>query len=77
MAPKPPKKITIEINGTEVSIDDGEYTGAELKVFGNVPATETLFLKHGNGKEDRIADDQVVKVHPNMKFESSPDGGVS
>ena len=75
--PKPPKKIQITINGTTLLIDDGEYTGAQLRQLGNVPAGETLYLKHGNGKEDPIADDEVVKVRPNMVFESAPDGGVS
>jgi hypothetical protein len=75
MPSKPPKKI--KINGTDFMIDDGEYTGAQLKEIGHVPSGETLFLKHGNGKEDPIADADVVKVHPNMVFESAPDGGVS
>lgn len=77
MAPKPPNKIEIPINGTKLLIDDGEYTGAQLKTLGHVPAGETLYLKHGNGPEDPIPDDKVVKVHPNMAFESAPDGGVS
>lgn len=42
-----------------------------------MPAGETLFLKHGEGHEERIEDGQVVKIHPNMVFESGPDGGVS
>ncbi len=77
MANKPPKQIQITINGTTFTIDDGEYTGAQLKELGDVPAGETLFLKHGNGKEDPIGDNDIVKVHPNMVFESAPDGGVS
>jgi len=77
MAGKPPKQIQITINGTTLTIDDGEYTGAQLKLLGHVPAGETLYLKHGNGKEDPVGDSDVVKVHPNMDFESAPDGGVS
>lgn len=73
---KPPKQINIRINGATLTIDDGSYTGAQLKTLGNVPPNETLFLTHGSG-EDRIEDDQVVKVHPNMEFQSAPDGGVS
>jgi multiubiquitin len=77
MPNKPPKQITITINGTRLTIDDGEYTGAQLKELGHVPAGETLYLKHGQGKEDPIADTDTVKVHPNMVFVSAPDGGVS
>lgn len=75
--PKPPKQITITINGTAFTVDDGELTGAQLKALGHVPTGETLYLKHGQGKEDRIDDAEVVKLHPNMVFESAPDGGVS
>src|SRR4051794_13656832 len=77
MANKPPKQIKITINGIDLTIQDGEYTGAQLKELGRVPAGETLFLKHGAGKEDPIADTDIVKVHPNMVFESAPDGSVS
>lgn len=77
MADKPPRQITITINGTDIHLADGEYTGAQLKEFGNVPEGETLFLQHGNGREVRVEDTETIKIHPNMKFESSPDGGVS
>ena len=77
MPTKTPHKIKITINGHDFELDDGEYTGAQLKAEGNVPPEEALFLKHGNGREERIADDKVVKIHPNMVFESAPDGGVS
>lgn len=77
MPSKPPHEIKITINGIKFSIEDGEYTGAQLKAIGGVPPGETLFLKHGQGNEVRIEDAEVVKVHPNMEFESSPDGGVS
>lgn len=77
MPNKPPKQIQITVNGVELTIDDGEYTGAQIKELGHVPAGETLYLKHGNGKEDPIADTDIVKVHPDMVFESAPDGGVS
>jgi hypothetical protein len=77
MTEKPIRQITIKINGSDVVLDDGEYTGAELKERGHVPAGETLFLKHGNGPEEEIEDTRSVKIHPNMVFESSPPGGVS
>jgi hypothetical protein len=77
MAGKPVHEIKITINGTVIVLEDGEYTGAQLKQRGHVPAGETLFLKHGEGHEDRIDDNTIVKIHPNMVFESSPDGGVS
>lgn len=77
MPGKPVHEIKITINGTVIVLNDGEYTGAELKQRGDVPAGEALFLKHGEGHEERIEDDMVVKIHPNMVFESSPDGGVS
>ncbi len=77
MPTKTHHKIKITINGEDFELDDGEYTGAQLKAKGNVPPEEGLFLKHGNGREQRIDDDEVVKIHPNMVFESAPDGGVS
>ena len=77
MTGKAVHEIKITINGTVIVLDDGEYSGAELKERGNVPAGEALFLKHGEGREERIDDDTIVKIHPNMVFESSPDGGVS
>lgn len=77
MPATPVHEIKITINGTDVLLEDGDYTGAQLKELGHVPAGEALFLKHGEGHEDRIADDTIVKVHPNMVFESSPDGSVS
>jgi len=77
MPDKEPRQITITVNGSPVTLDDGEYSGAELKARGGVPAGEALFLKRGQGKEDRIEDSDVIKIHPNMEFESSPDGGVS
>lgn len=77
MPTKSRKQTAITINGTPLTLDDGEYTGAQLKERGHVPAGETLYLKHGHGKEDPIADADVVKLHPNMVFVSAPDGGVS
>jgi hypothetical protein len=71
------KQVKISINGSLIQLEDGEYTGAQLKEKGNVPAGETLFLKRGEGREERIDDDEAIKIHPNMVFESSPDGGVS
>jgi hypothetical protein len=77
MSTKPLKQVTITINGTSLTIDDGEYTGAQLKQLGHLPTGEDLYLKHGQGHEDLIADTDVLKVHPNMVFESAPAGGVS
>jgi Multiubiquitin len=70
------KEIEVVINGTAYITEARELTGAELKALGHVPANETLFLKRGN-EEVRIGDDEVVKLHDGMQFESAPDGGVS
>ncbi|MHB1739171.1 MAG: hypothetical protein ACYCXA_06735 [Actinomycetes bacterium] len=73
------KLTAVDINGTDYELAKGaDYTGAQLKDIGGVPANETLYLKHGDsGEEQAIGDTESVKIHPNMRFESSPDGGVS
>ena len=72
------KLTAVEINGTNYELVEGaEYTGAQLKQIGEVPAGETLYLEQGDGHERPVADTDTVKIHPNMRFESSPDGGVS
>lgn len=72
-----PKTIEITINGTTYTTTELEMTGAQIKALGHVPETEALFLKRGEGHEERIEDDQVVKLHNHEGFESGPDGGVS
>lgn len=72
----PAKTLHIFINGHKVETAERALTGAQIKALGNVPAGEALFLRRGNSDE-RIADDQVVKLRNGMKFESAPDGGVS
>jgi hypothetical protein len=72
-----PKPIEITINGAPFEVIEREMTGAQLKELGHVPAGEALFLKHGEGPEERIEDDQTVKLHNHQAFESGPDGGIS
>lgn len=72
-----PKAIEITINGTQFQVTEREMTGAQLKELGRVPAGEALFLKHGQGIEQRIEDGQIVKLHNRQAFESAPDGSVS
>lgn len=72
----PAKSIHIFINGHKVDTSDSELTGAQIRALGSVPASETMYLRHGN-REELIADDQVVKLRNAMHFESAPDGGVS
>jgi Multiubiquitin len=72
-----PRTIEITINGTPYVVSEREMTGAQLKELGHVPAGEALFLKHGDGREGRIEDDQTVKLHNHQAFESGPDGGIS
>jgi hypothetical protein len=72
------KLVDVVINGATYQLGKGEeYTGAQIKDIGHVPPGETLFLKEGQGNERRIGDDETVKIHSNMDFESGPDGGVS
>jgi len=71
-----PKTIEIVINGTTYSVTERDMTGAQLKALGHVPHNEALFRKHGHG-EDRIDDNETVKLHEHDEFESGPDGGVS
>lgn len=72
----PAKTIHIFINGHKFDTDSRGLTGAEIRALGNVPAGETLYLRHGD-KEDIVTDDEVVKLRNGLKFESAPDGGVS
>ena len=72
-----PKTIEITINGTPYAVTAREMTGAQLKELGRVPAGEALFLKHGEGHEERIDDERTVKLHKGEAFESAPDGSVS
>ena len=74
---KHPKTFDITINGIPYTVSQRELTGAQLKQLGGVPESETLFLIHGAGHEERTEDDQVVKIRNRMAFESAPDGGVS
>jgi hypothetical protein len=72
------KLTVVQINGKDYELIEGKnYTGAELKAIGGVPPGETLFLEQGQGHERPISDTETVKIHPHMRFESSPDGGVS
>ena len=36
-----------------------------------------IYLVHGHGAQDTVAPTDSIKIHPNMTFESAPDGGVS
>lgn len=72
-----PKAIEITINGAQFEVIEREMTGTQLKELGHVPAGEALFLKHGEGPEERIEDDQTVRLHNHQAFESAPVGGVS
>lgn len=72
------KLTAVWINGTAHELVQGaEYTGAQLKEIGDVPAGETLYLVHGHEPDVPVEDTDSIKIHPNMHFESSPDGGVS
>lgn len=72
-----PKSVKITINGVEFEVTEHQMSGAQLKDLGHVPAVEALFLKHPRRPEERIEDDQIVKLRNHQAFESGPDGGVS
>jgi hypothetical protein len=71
-----PHPVDIVVNGTTVTMPDDEASGAEIKEAGKVATGETLYLITGD-HERSVGDDEVVRLHEHMKFESSPDGGVS
>ena len=70
------KTVTIIVNNREVTIEDREVTGAEIKHAAEVPAEFQLFRERGDRLE-QIADDEQIKVHKGEKFRAVSGQDVS
>lgn len=66
----PPQEVTITIDGREFTVDQGEYTAAELLgLAGLDPEGYDLAELHGNRPEPkRYADADTVRVQPGDRF---------
>lgn len=75
--PHPPvHTVTIFVNNREVAFRGREATGSEIKATAGLPTEFQLFLERGNHLE-RIQDDQVVELHPHMRFRAISGQDVS
>ena len=68
-----PKKVTVEINGNPVVLDEKVMTGMEIKQAAisqgvQIQPDFVLQLQRPNGEYDPIGDDQEVHVHKDMDF---------
>jgi hypothetical protein len=70
------KTVTIIVNNRDVTLEDREVTGAEIKQAAEVPTDFQLFREHGDRLE-QIADDQAIKVHEHEKFRAVSGQDVS
>lgn len=72
-----PKLVTITINGKAHELPPGDYSVAELRSIGHVPADETLNIFE-NGEFKPLGENQHVKIKGGEKFASSAmSGGAS
>lgn len=68
-----PKKITIQINGNDVVLDEKVMTGMEIKQVAiaqgiQIQTDFVLQLQRPNGEYDPIGDNQEVRVRKGMDF---------
>ncbi len=74
------KPVTITVNGAHVTVPDREVTGGAIKqaaIAAGVPIQTDFVLyerRADNNEYRKIADDEVVTVHPGEKFRAvAPD----
>lgn len=68
-----PKKVTVEINGNPVVLDEKVMTGMEIKQAAIAQGVQiqpdfVLQLQRPNGEYDPIGDNQEVRVHKGLDF---------
>jgi hypothetical protein len=66
------ESIMVRIEGKEVSLEDREYSGAELKMLGSIPPTANLVQEESDGCERGIRDEEKVRPKPGQNFYHSP-----
>lgn len=71
--PKPPKQITIHIDRKPYQVTAHELTGAEIRVLPDpdIGPEFDLWLEVPGGEDEKIANDQVVKLKDGMHFFSA------
>jgi hypothetical protein len=67
-----PETITVRIEGKDYSVEDREYTGAELKKIGAIPPSANLVQEETDGSEKGIRDEERVRPRHGQNFYHSP-----
>lgn len=68
--PRPPKKLTIRIDGRRFTTDDDQQTAAELLRLAGLDPDRYDLSEIEHGKTTRYADDQRLTLHDGDKFVS-------
>jgi hypothetical protein len=68
-----PKEILIEVNDKDVTVEERELTGAEIKAAAiaqgvTIQPNFALYHDRANGTSEPIVNDQTIRVHPRMAF---------
>jgi hypothetical protein len=69
------KQITIRIDKDTFHVEKEKMTGAELRELPNPPIgpdRDLFLIKPGPAEDERIADDQIVKLKDGMEFFTAP-----
>jgi hypothetical protein len=73
---KPPRLVTIKINGVDKEIEFGNHTIVELKNLGNIPLADELD-ENKNGNLHPLHDDGHTHIEGGEIFLSQPRSGGS
>jgi hypothetical protein len=65
--------ITFFVNNKPIETTEVELSGAAIKQLAGVPADYQLFEIRGQ-ETVPVGDNQVVKIHPELKFRAIPPG---
>ena len=71
-----PKLVTVVVNNRDVTVEDRELSGSELKSAAGVPPDFQLFAEHGS-KLEPVGDDERVRVHNGQRFRAVSGQDVS
>lgn len=69
------RKVTIKIDKESFHVDKEQMTGAELRQLPTPsigPDRDLFLIKPGPAEDERIADDQTVKLMNGMHFFTAP-----